>query len=348
MKFNVDNDDGNVIRLWVTLDHPSDVPSLVVRCNEQVITQIVANHNRPDLRDHDLHTTGQAGFIIDETVVPHLAQQPALELLEESTGLPIYARFQPDRHLRKKFLIWGRISHTLPFAVSDLNSSFSLVYKDLDKQNSETIASVLSNEKSDSVFAMGRLNLLRCGELIDRYNFETAAIISDPYIDLAERLIELRQFSAADSTNQNTSDLVKRLQEVDFDSGRALTRFFRTLRGSEKMIFRSPIVRALTRAPEDDVRRQDVSIALKVLAKFSFVCTDQTVHLLTKRFETIMNVSNSPRPIPTVVELAGIMRSIGAVSDILNEDAALYNYVSRAVVTAQSRLTSTVKIARDE
>lgn len=346
MKFNVDSDEGDVIRLWVTLDHPSDVPSLVVRCNEQVLTRIVANHNRPDLRDHDLHTTGQAGFIIDDTVVPRIAQQPALELLEETSGLPIYARFQPDRHLRKRFLIWGRSSQFLRRDSGVLNSKFSLVYRDLDKQNSETIASVLSSEKSDSVFAVGRPNLLRCGELIERQKFETAVVISDPYIDLAERLIELRQSIDTDSTRPDRSDLAKHVQDIDLGSSRALTRLFRTLKGSERMTFRSPIVRALTRAPEEDVRRQDVSIALKVLAKFSFVCTDQTMHLLAARLETILNVSDPPRPMPAVVELAGIMRSIGAVSDILNEDAALYNYVSRAVATAQSRLSSTDRVAQ--
>lgn len=338
MKFNIDSDDGHVIRFWLTLDHPSDIPAVEIKSAGHKIATLTANVNRSDLRDHDLHTTGQAGFLIDESIINDLAQLSDLLITEQVSGVPIYARFQPKLHVDKKLLIWARSSEMLLRDSVEFIDKFCLKYIDLETQNSETVSSVFGNTQGQSIIAIGRPNLLRLSELIHRQNFNTIFVISDPYYDLAERLIALRSSDEVDNQNFSINDMIIRLKETEFSNNRSLTRFFRTLEGNDRLSLRSPVVRALTRAPEDDVRRQDVSVALKVLSKYDFVSTDQTFNLFSSQIEGLSTLDGSPKLPPDMVSLADSLRNIGPVSDILNEDVALYHYIGRAAATAKSKL----------
>lgn len=338
MKFNIESDEGHAIGLWMTLDHPSDVPSLDIHSGDKMFITLAANVNRPDLCDHDLHTTGQAGFAIDDSIVPELARKSDLQLSDHASGIPIYARFISDRHHRKKVLIWAAASEILRRDVGSMLKSFSLIYRDLIEYNAETVGSIIGNSSVESILAIGRINLLRFRELLERQQFEVVFVISDPYIDLAERLIALRSDAMKGDHNVSLLKLSHWIQQIDISDNRALARFFRTLQGNERLVFRSPVVRALTRSPEEDVRRQDVSTALKVLSKYNYVCTDQTLNVISSQLAHLSAIGANPVRSAEVVSLADVLRDIGAASDIINEDAALYHYVGRAVAAAQSRM----------
>ena len=81
MRFNIDSDEGNVLRLWLTLDNPSDVPSLAVWAGGERVAELGANTFRPDVRDHGLHATGEAGFTLDESSLPGITGMQDLEHL---------------------------------------------------------------------------------------------------------------------------------------------------------------------------------------------------------------------------------------------------------------------------
>lgn len=325
MKFNVDSDEGAVLRLWLALDNPSDVPVLSVWSKGTLLTELAANTMRPDVRDHGLHTTGECGFTLNDTVVPGIAKLAGLELRDAASGIVIYGRFRPEQHLLRKILVWSRPSLARPDAWVD-QEQYSLVYPDIEVLPVETLRALLDNSRAQSMVAIGRPNLLRFSELLDRQGFEVNFVLTDPYVDLAERL--LRLLRSRSEAHEDKRRLLATLEPRHLDDHRGLVRFFRTLERSESIMLRSPVVRALTKAPEEGVRRQDVTTALKVLARYQLVCTEQSLHLFG-------GGARVPPPNPEVLRLSDRLQQIEAVSDLLNEDIALYRYVGQAVAVAQ-------------
>ena len=334
MRFNIDSDEGNVLRLWLTLDNPSDVPSLAVWAGGERVAELGANTFRPDVRDHGLHATGEAGFTLDESSLSGITGMQDLELRELTSGIPVYARFQPDRQQRRKVLVWSRPSLMSLDSWVD-RTQFSLVYPNIDTMSLETAGAVLDSSRAQSMVAIGRPNLLRFSELLDRQGFEVNFVLTDPYVDLAERLIILL------GQNPDAQPALKRmvtsLHGTNLEDHRSLVRFFRTFERNEMFVLRSPMVRALTKAPEEDVRRQDVSVALKVLSRHKLVCTEQSLHLFTDAVQQLSSLD------PDVLRLAERVRQIEAVSDLLNEDIALYRYVGLAVAVAHDANAGGVK-----
>lgn len=325
MRFNVDSDEGSVLRLWLTPDNPSDVPVLSVWSEGAMLAEMPANTLRPDVRDHGLHVTGEVGFTFDEATLPGITNLAALELREVSSGIPVYARFRPNRHQRRKILVWSRSSL---MSVDDWvdRAQFSLIYPDIDTLPLETLGAVLDNGRAQSMVVIGRPNLLRFSDLLDRQGFDVNFVLTDPYVDLAERLLRLR--ARALDAEPALKRMLDSLQSSNLEDHRSLVRFFRTMERHETFVLRSPVVRALTKAPEEDVRRQDVTVALKVLARHRLVCTEQSLHLFAR------TAPQPPAPDPDVLRLADRLRQIEAVSDLLNEDIALYRYVGQAVAVA--------------
>lgn len=327
MRFNVDSDEGSVLRLWVTPDNPSDVPVLSVWSEDAKLAETPANTLRPDVRDHGLHATGEVGFTLDEATLPGIAGLSTLELREVSSGVLVYARFRPDRHLRRKILVWSRPSLMSVDGWVD-RTQFSLVYPNIDTLPLETLGAILDNSQAQSMVAIGRPNLLRFSDLLDRQGFEVNFVLTDPYVDLAERLLTLRNQDPA--VQPALKRMLVSLHSSNLEDHRSLVRFFRTRERNETFVLRSPVVRLLTKAPEEDVRRQDVTVALKVLSRHRLVCTEQSLHLFAG------TAQQPPLPSPDEVRLAYRLRQIEAVSDLLNEDIALYRYVSQAVAVAEN------------
>lgn len=323
MRFNIETDDGNLVRLWLAPDNPADVPVLSIRSGGRAVAEISANTMRPDVRDYGLHLTGETGFTLNETVVPGIAQMADLELREASSGVPIYARVRADQHLARRVLVWTRPSAMA--ATGSTFDDFALIYPDLDRLSLETAGAVLDSWKSSSMLAIGRPNLLRFSELLDRQSFEVNFVLTDPYVDVAERLLAM--LTQDDDAQPAHARMISALRHISLDNHRELVRFFRTLERAESAMLRSPVVRALTKSPEDDVRRQDVSVALKVLARNRMVCTEQTLHLFTAETQPVATP-------PEILSLADRLRQIESVSDLLNEDLALYHYVGLAVAVA--------------
>lgn len=338
MRFHVDSDEGEVIRLWVTLDNPSDIPSVSLVSGTRKICSLSANTLRPDLRDLDMHTTGECGFHIDKSVVPELDANLPIEIVEMSSGVQLYGRYKPIKHVRKRMLIWGRGSEVLRRNPSKMLSRFSVVCTNLDDYNLETAQSILGNDAC-SLLVIGCPNLLRLGEVIERLEFETIFVITDPYIDLSESLIRLAEPTAGAAVEEayEATDREPLTIETLHDR-RKMVRYFRTLGKNEKRRTRSPVVRALTRTPDEEPRRADVPVALKMLARYNVVTTDRMLDMFIDGIEGLSDLGSPSSMDIDVRGIADNLRSIDSVSDLINEDLALYECVGRAVHSALERL----------
>src|SRR5208283_5676673 len=106
MFFNIDVDEGGAIRGWLALDNPSVIPSLIVLIPGREEIRVEANVMRHDIKELGIHNTGQVGFEVDRRLVEGLDQIDDITIVEAESRLPIFRRFQIDRHIEKKVFLF--------------------------------------------------------------------------------------------------------------------------------------------------------------------------------------------------------------------------------------------------
>ena len=116
MYFNIDADEGRVIRGWIVLDNPAAAPRLRLVIPDRPEIAIEAHHHRPDIQEMGIHLTGHVGFYIDEAVVPDLAALDDVSLLESESRLLIFRRSRPH-HLNGIFSILFKMLCGTPLLV---------------------------------------------------------------------------------------------------------------------------------------------------------------------------------------------------------------------------------------
>ena len=87
MLFNVQNDEGSRIVGYLVPDGFSGSCSLRISDGQKDLAVLLCDQELPAIAAAGRHATGRCGFIIDETIVPELAQKEALELYDQETNL---------------------------------------------------------------------------------------------------------------------------------------------------------------------------------------------------------------------------------------------------------------------
>ena len=96
MLFNLQEDHGTRISVYVVPDSGGSVPSVRVRSDGRDLLVLAANEHIPALVQAGRHTTGLCGFVIDEILVPGLGSYADLEITEAETGVLVYRRAIPQ------------------------------------------------------------------------------------------------------------------------------------------------------------------------------------------------------------------------------------------------------------
>jgi hypothetical protein len=167
------------------------------------------------------------------------------------------------------------------------------------------------------------------------------ALLRDPFEELAERLLtiaQMRKWSGAVGGHpllRHHEKLLSLLDGMDLYDEKSILRSFRTLSSEQHSALRSPMTSALGCFPEEEPQRRSVSIALDNLAKFDLVGTRDRLEEFWKMTDSLIGVPSVAglqlEALPGVRDLAGFLRRIGLVSDLLDEDIALYSFASEAI-----------------
>jgi hypothetical protein len=346
MYFAIDSDQGHTISGWLVLDNPSAVPEFLIRIPGRASISFKANVIRPDLRDHGLHSTGLVGFQIDGQLVPDLMEVTQLTLLEIESNLPIFRR-NADKPAIEKKLLWMEIG-ALPQVklLKQVMELFDLSYPVVERFPLETISSIIGN-LAPSVFVSGQPNWQRHGSLAREKGFVTTALLRDPFEELAERLLTLahmRKWSQKTVENpifKRHSVLLNIVDGLDFQSDKSLLSGFRRLSAEQYNLLRSPMTVAFGCTPEEEVQRRSVSIALDNLAQFDVVGIRENFYefsgLVDARIGTPVLNSIQMEVFPGTNELAANLAKIGLITDLVDEDIALYSFVAEAVRSGLNR-----------
>ncbi|NRP42781.1 hypothetical protein [Aliiroseovarius sp. xm-m-339-2] len=336
MLFNVDGDDGQRIRLWLTLDHPDAIPEIRVQGVGIDETCISANVMRDDLLKLGLHNTGQTGFDLSEETIPGFRNCLGLQIFETQSGLPIYARPVSGRHVSQRVLLIDFAQYSAPQRWKLLRDRFALTYLDFDTIPLETGNAILGHAASKSMIVQGVPSWTRIQDIVERMRFSVLSVVANPFMELASML--LRAQKSQEASPKALLPLSEALAAVDLGSSRAVTRFFRRLEPNCRSLIRSPMTHALTRSPGEDPDQRDVAVALETLSNFDLVFPDHAF----SRFASFLGVAgeNAPEAMQTreCMELAALLKKVGPVTDYLSEDISLYEHVSEAMSRAQHKL----------
>lgn len=342
MQFIIDADTRDSIRGWLTPDNPSATPSLVVIIPGRDEIQMQANVQRDGIRDLGLHATGLVGFDINKRLVSDLDKLDDVEIREAETRLLIYRRFQAGRNIEQKLFLFDCSLMPQRSILSAIGGNFTLNYANSERNSLETNISVITNPFSKSIFISGRSNLNRYSSVLKDKGFVRTALLREPLEELAERLLFLSLL--AKSATQllpvyasDTESLIDFARDLPFNDAKGLNAAFRATTERQRHALTSPMTRIFGCDIGELPERRHVSIALENLATFDVVGTRERYGLFKELLADFLsaNVLGDETPISfqSIQTVAAALSRIGLVTDLLDNDLALYSFVDEAIST---------------
>lgn len=346
MFFSIDIDDGASIRGWLAPDNPSAVPKILVRRPGEDDIEISATVERPDVRDLGVHSTGLVGFIVNDAVVAGLEKIEDIELLEADSGILIYRRFQKGRHLERKFFFFDSSIRPIEKLTRRAKSLFTLTYPSTERYGFETMLVLINNGFNKSIFMSGRSSFPRYSHFLSNAGFKTAALLGDPFEELAQRLILLNLIQKSDASHMlpqlftGLTTLTGFARDLPLDDQKGLLAKFRLLTEEEREALTSPMTRMFGCIPGETLNRGRVSAALENLSSMDLVGVRSRFsdfkallagllgHDLTDDYEPVVH--------PSIGALADRLSRISLVTDLLEDDLALYSFAEESIGIALS------------
>ncbi len=340
MLFSVDYDVGGSIGFYLVPDTGGTVPSVRIAHDGVEIMVLPANQNRPELVDSGRHSTGMCGFIIDDSVIPGVAGLPHLDINEAETGLEIYRRprgtFLNDKVFRLE-------THLLPlWRIDDaLKDRFQYWYRGIDRRGIETSMQVFCIVDLKSAYISGRL-FIKSIELYLTQGFKSVVIFRDPYEELAERLIILK--NVTDKTREllgprdmlTFEPVIESLGEFEKLEEDALRRFVRRAPNEVLTPLSNPLTRQLScGTPDETPKKTSVAQSLSALAAFDVVCLRSDAKHFSEALGEMLGLPGET-PIPVmneyarVTELAQKLRTISEVEGLLELDLNIFTQTQHA------------------
>jgi len=343
MFFNIDADEGSSIRGWLALDNPSAIPALIIVIPGREEIRFEANIIRSDIRELGIHSTGQVGFEVNEDLAPGLDQIDEIMIVEAETRLPIFRRFQIEKHLERKVFLFDCSVMPQRQLLSALLKNFTLNYVNAERFSLETMLVVINNHFSKSLLMFGRSNFNRYSSFLNNAGYVRAALLRDPFEELAERLMFLNILSRSKAPSLSAmyttgvEPLMAFARDLSFNDQKAMTAAFRGMTDEQRQTIMSPMTRMLGCNFDELPQRRHVPIALENLATMDVVGTRAHFSAFKDLFAGILGVNvfgdAGLVDFAAIRPLAASLSRIGIVADLLDHDLALYSYTGKAIET---------------
>lgn len=295
----------------------------------------------PELVSIGRHATGKCRFWFDQSVIPCLPEIQDLEIQEPETGLRLYRRRPAEGIVRAK--VFRLETHLAPLWHLDdaLDYKFQFLYKSIEQFGRETTTQILELVNADSRYASGRI-LLKPYEYLLYNGFQLVCLFRDPYAELAERLLLLKQVNEGDPNllgvreSMMFDEAIEFVATLDLSDERQLRRAFGKISNEDAAIFADPLVRSLVaRTPSEMVDDTSIGSALEALSGFAVVGLREHPELFIESLGAVLGISPTDLPPVSesvaVVELGRVLREIGTVRHLIEHDVELYNCVKAAL-----------------
>lgn len=339
MLFNVEQDQGSRIVAYVVPDSAGTTPSIVLRSGGAEVLTLEANEVRPNLVAAGRHATGRCGFVIDEHVLPGLQALHDLEIAEASQDVMVYRR-RPSA--ATDLSIFRLETHLLPLWRLDeaLKGRFQFWYKGVERLGLETSTQVFCINDARSCYVSGRL-LYKNFEVYLAKGVTTVGIIRDPYYELAERLILLRNIGSrageilGERDAMAYSHLIEALAGVEEFDDAFCKRFFRRAPIEAVVTLSNPLVRQLTVGTPDEMPSStSVATALEALAAFDVLGLRSDPETFVSTLGEVVGMDPTSIPdmkeYPRIIELGERLRKIHDIEALLEKDLEVFRVITRA------------------
>ncbi|WP_417768489.1 hypothetical protein [Stappia sp.] len=337
MQFNIDHDGGDCVAGWIVPNNPNATPSVKIVINGEEVAVIVANVNRSDIKDLGLHSTGLIGFHLDEDNLPGIATAVDLQIIDQETGVLVHRRSPVPFLIEERVMFFNLCVVPQIRMRNDAANLFALSYANSERINYETLYSILRNHHAQSVFVMGRTNHNRISEALSSSGFKRMALLREPLVELAERLILIKQISRSTKRSMLESlvfgveNLFSFVETVDLEAEASLQDAFRQMRPQQVRAIADPFLSAIVCDAGDEPEERHISLALDRLAEFDVVGVEERMDAFNICVEEAigrnMFAAYDAYQLPGTLELVDRLRNIDKVAEYLEYDTALYREV---------------------
>lgn len=346
MQFHIDQDNGATIAGWLVPDNPALTPTIVINVPGHDERKLQANVLRTDLKDLGLHATGMAGFLIDESILPGLATADEVEIRDAATQIPVFRRFRPQQHLLRKLFLYT--FHAMPQmqVESTLSRHFALSYSAIEQHSFDTLFSIINNQFGNSIFVAGRPRYFRYRGLLKDRSFSTAALLRDPFDELAERMLFVR-YAASDKSPNFTGKYLTGLEPLtgltrncDFNEPDTIASTFGKITESQQQALFNPLIRTLACDLDEVPSAKHIPIALDYLAGMNAVGLFSHFDQFRPTITELMGIDGlgeaQLNEVSFVSRVASELRKLDPVRRLLAFDAELYARASDAILRGLS------------
>lgn len=340
MRFCIDIDSGDAISGWLAPDNPAVSPRITVAVPGRDDVEIDGMVIRRDVVDAGYHMTGACGFLVTADMVADLPRLMDIEIREAETRLPIYRRFAPGRDLRKKLFLFDCSVLPQRRLLDRIGGRFSLTYCNTERNGAETTLACIVNPSAQSAFFCGRSSVTRYDDVLTDQGFLRAALMRDPFEELAERLYFLNYIAqeggdAAATYAHGLRSLLDFASDLPFKDPRGVAVAFRAASETQRRELMSPMTRVFGCDVDEPPRHANVTRALQKLAGFDVVGLRANFSMFRDLLAGVLGEDlleeEEPVAYPAVRALADMLSGIGMVNDLLAEDLALYAHVTDAI-----------------
>ncbi len=343
MLFNIEADRGNQIVGYLVPDDFTKSPTLRIRDSGTVLIDFPCHEERPSLVAAGRHGTGRCGFTVDETMVPSLAQNDGLELYDADTDILIYRRRQTSHVTQEK--VFRFETHLFPLWRLDEHAEqkFQFFHKGVDRHGRETATQMLQLNNASSIYLSGRVAFKPYeGHLHNQ--FRSVALIQDPYVELAERLLMLKNVPKLSRQVLGPRDVIAYRSAIEFAQGvepdeKSLLRAFDTIPKEAIAVLTNPLTRQFAADSLDEPPPKGaVARALGSLSSFALIGLREDEDHFLEALEALMQLPNGAIPglhrFSKVQELARELRLVPEAELLLEQDLEVYQTVREAIETA--------------
>jgi hypothetical protein len=340
MLFNIEVDEGARIVGYLVPDAFTGSPSVRITDGHQDLLVLQCREERAALVAAGRHDNGRCGFTIDETIIPNLAQQEALEIYDQHTNILIYRRRPPSRVTQRR--IFRLETHLFPLWRLDdsIEQRFQYFHKGVERHGRETSTQVFLLNHSTSLYLSGRLIFKAYDNYINE-TFNCVALIRDPYMELAERLLTLKYVRGVGKEILGERDLMAFAPAIAFaqtieDDEKVLHRAFSTMSRAAIANLANPLTRQLAaRAPDEMPSKGAVATALGTLSSFAVLGVRERPGLFLMQLADLVGTRvDALPPIPDFVrtaELAQLLKAVPETAILIEQDLEVYREVQTAI-----------------
>lgn len=341
MQFHIDSDAGISISGWLLPDNPIAIPKLIVASPEHHREiELEANVLRTDLKDLGLHTTGMAGFLIDQQLVPDLDKLADLEIREATTRLLVYRRFLDSRHLERKLFFYGQ--HAMPQMHIEtlLSKHFAQSYHAIEQHSYDTLFCIINMHHCNSICISGRPRYFRYQQLLREHGFNIVSLIREPYEELAERLLFVRYASQSNAPSfaanymTGLEPLVSVVKKMDFADRESISTALKSIGTAQREAIANPFIKSIACQLDEIAEARHISIALDNLAGMDLVGVASRFNEFKATLHDLIGTDMLGKTELSTVSWVPIisehLRQIPSVDALLAYDLELYTHVSKA------------------